>query len=172
MVKTASDTTKSAPSQKKQIKKQAKQEAKLQARIKQARQDAQKTEKKVARVQSKLADAQAHIHFLEERLSQLQSSRQFLNGTPAVSGNNQQAELPALDALVTEAEAPATQEEAIEELHQESLPPAEGRADVPAENQEPSSESAEAVNDEQSADSTPAEEKPGKTSDTTTAGEQ
>ncbi|GHO94431.1 hypothetical protein KSF_044790 [Reticulibacter mediterranei] len=148
MVKTT-DTTKPAPSQKKQTKKQAKRETKLQAKIKQARQDVQKAEKKVNRVQSKLADAQAHVFNLEEQLSQLQSSRQSLNGIPAASSNDQQAELPPLDMLVTEAEAPAAQEEAIEELHQESLPPVEGRADVPAdqpaatENQEPSSESTE-----------------------------
>jgi hypothetical protein len=144
MVKTA-DATKSAPSQKKQAKKQAKREAKLQAKIKQARQDVQKTEKKVGKVQSKLANAQAHVHDLEEQLSQLQSSRQSLNGTLTASSNDQQAELPPLDTLVTEAAAPAAQEEAIEELHQESLPPAEGRADVPVdqpaatENQESSS---------------------------------
>jgi len=149
MVKTASDAAKTASSQKKQLKKQAKREAKLQAKLEQARQGVQKTEKKIAKVQSKLADAQTHVHDLEEQLSQLQSARQSLNGTPAVSDTDQQNDLQPLDAQVAEAEAPTAQEEAIEELHEESLPPAEGRADVPAdqpaatENQEIPAEPAE-----------------------------
>jgi hypothetical protein len=131
MAKMVTDiSTTSAQDSKKQRKKQAKREAKLMLKLDQARQDVQKAEQKVAKAQANLEVAHNQVHDLEERLAQLHTSQE--NHVVAPGHPNGTPEQPVDTSYVT-------QQPATEQVHDtgEVVPPAEGRSDIPAGEENP-----------------------------------
>ena len=126
MAKTMS-TVDTAPSStngtKKQRKKQAKREAKTMLRLEQSRKDVQKAEQKVARAQAQLEARRTRLHNLEAEVEKMQKDESNSSGSAVNDGNTSQ-----------EQETAPTNEPV-------SLPPSEGRTDIP-QDQETSSDQA------------------------------
>jgi uncharacterized protein YllA (UPF0747 family) len=117
---------------KKQRKKQAKREAKLMLQIEEARKEVQKAEQKFSKAQANLAASREHLHELEEGLAQIHT-KQPEQPEPAVETTpvEQSYEHPEEIRVPDQGES-YTDREAVQELHQSSLPPVEGRSDIPA----------------------------------------
>ena len=117
--------TSDAQGTKKQRKKQARREAKLLLKLGQARDDMQKAEQKVAKAQARLEASRTHLHDLEAKVQEVHAPQG--EAQPEMSNANNGQPENATTNQVT------------------SLPPAEGRTDIPGDvPQKASSPSAEA----------------------------
>jgi len=147
MVKTMSNnvSSSSADETKKQHKKQAKREAKAMLAVEQAKQDVQKAEQKVAKFQARLEARVAHLHTLEAKLTRIRTSPQEPEiGTSGggVDGHQEQTEpaQAAVDANATDEPESTSPVNTTSPTDQEvSLPPVEGRPDIPQDQETTSS---------------------------------
>ena len=132
--------TTDAQETKKQRKKQARREAKLLLKLGQARDDVQKAEQKVAKAQARLEASRTHLRDLEAKVQEVHTPQG--EAQPEMSNaNNGQPE----NATTNQTSAPLTAKSSTPTNQVTSLPPAEGRADIPGDvPQEASSPSAEA----------------------------
>ncbi len=132
--------TSDAQGTKKQRKKQARREAKLLLKLGQARDDMQKAEQKVAKAQARLEASRTHLRDLETKVQEVHAPQ---GEAPAEmsNANNGQPE----NATTNQTSAPFTAESSTPTNQVTSLPPAEGRTDIPGDvPQKASSPSAEA----------------------------
>jgi len=161
---TNNQSSSSTDETKKQRKKQAKREAKAMLAVEQAKQDVQKAEQKVAKFQARLEACVAHLRTLEAKLTRIRTSPQG-PGTDAIgggvdghqeqsdpaqetasadAGSSQPVTITEEDEATTGAPVPASPVNIASPTEQEvSLPPAEGRADIP-QDQETAASDAEA----------------------------
>jgi chromosome segregation ATPase len=135
--------TSDAQETKKQRKKQAKREAKLLLELGQARDEVQRAEQKVAKAQARLEASRTHLRDLEAKVQGMHTPQE--EAQPENAMNNQTSASFTAESS-TDGSTPANQVT--------SVPPAEGRTDIPGDvPQETSSPSAEA--DPTSESSTP-----------------
>lgn len=115
---------------KKKRKKQAKLEAKMMLEIEQSRKEVQKAEQKFAKAQSNLEVSRSRLHELEERLAQIQGKQTEQPEAPVIPDLIEQSSKHPEAIRVPDQGESYEDREAIEELHQSSLPPVEGRSDI------------------------------------------
>jgi len=113
---------------KKQRKKQAKREAKLMLELEEARKDLQRAEQKFSKAQSNLEASRSRLHEIEEQLAQIRNrhTEEPPVGTTPVEQSYEHSE----EIRVPDQGESYTDRETVEELHQSSLPPVEGRSDI------------------------------------------
>ena len=117
---------------KQQRKKQAKREAKLMLQIEEARKEVKKAEQKFSKAQANLEASREHLHELEEGLAQIHNKHPEQPEAPVEATPVGQSYEHPEEIRVPDQGESYTDREAVEELHQSSLPPVEGRADIPA----------------------------------------
>jgi|SRR5689334_16465615 chromosome segregation ATPase len=105
-------------------KKQEKRKEKLLLKIEEARKEVKKAEQKFAKAQTNLEASRDRLRELEEGLAQIEAEPSVM----AVPGE-QSYEHPEEIKVPDQGES-YEDREVVEELHQSSLPPVEGRADI------------------------------------------
>jgi chromosome segregation ATPase len=105
-------------------KKQEKRKEKLLLKIEEARKEVKKAEQKFAKAQTNLEASRDRLRELEEGLAQIEAEPSVM----AVPGK-QSYEHPEEIKVPDQGES-YEDREVVEELHQSSLPPVEGRADI------------------------------------------
>lgn len=132
MVKTL-NAQQTAPAQdeaKKQRKKQAKREAKLMLELGDARKDVQRAEQKFSKAQSNLEASRSRLREIEEELAQIRDKHTEQSEPPVEAAPVEQSHQQLEETGVPDQGNSYEDNEAVEELHQSSLPPAEGRSDI------------------------------------------
>ena len=115
---------------KKQHKKQAKREAKLMLELEDARKDVQRAEQKFSKAQSNLEASRSHLHDIEEELAQIRGNQTAQPESPVVTAPAEQSkESPLEQTSIPDQGESYEDTEAVEALHQSSLPPVEGSSD-------------------------------------------
>ncbi|HEY4036694.1 MAG TPA: hypothetical protein VGL94_22285 [Ktedonobacteraceae bacterium] len=115
---------------KKQRKKQAKREAKLMLELGEARKDLQRAEQKFSKAQSNLEASRSRLHEIEEQLAQIRNRHTEQPEPPVGTTPVEQSYEHPEEIRVPDQGESYTDREAVEELHQSSLPPVEGRSDI------------------------------------------
>lgn len=116
----------------KQRKKQAKREAKLMLQIEEARKEVQKAEQKFSKAQANLEASRGRLRELEEGLVQIRKRHTEQPESPVEATPVERSYEHPEEISVPDQGESYTDREAVEELHQSSLPPVEGRSDIPA----------------------------------------
>ncbi len=105
-------------------KKQEKRKEKLLLKIEDARKEVKKAEQKFAKAQSNLEASRDRLRELEEGLAQIQPE------SPVTTAPGEQSYEHPEEIKVPDQGESYEDREVVEELHQSSLPPVEGRADI------------------------------------------
>jgi len=122
-----------APAQdeaKKQRKKQAKREAKLMLELGDARKDVQRAEQKLSKAQSNLEASRSRLREIEEELAQIRDKHTEQPEPPVGTAPVEQSHEQLEEMRVPDPGESYEDKEAVEELHQSSLPPVEGRSAI------------------------------------------
>ncbi len=114
---------------KKQRKKQAKREAKLMLRLEDAKKDVQRAQQKFAKAQSNLEACRGRLHELEEELGKIRERPAQQPESPVAEQPHEQSESSTPDKGDSYEDR-----EVVEQLHQSSPLPVEGRTDISIEN--------------------------------------
>jgi seryl-tRNA synthetase len=115
---------------KKQSKKQEKREAKMLIEVEEARKEVKKAEQKLAKAQSNLEASRIRLQELEEGLVQICKKHSEQPEPPVVTAPAEQSYEHPEEIKVPDQGESYEDREAVEELHQSSLPPVEGRSDI------------------------------------------
>jgi hypothetical protein len=115
---------------KKQRKKQAKREAKLMLELGDARKDVQRAEQKFSKAQSNLEASRSRLREIEEELARIRNKHTEQPVPPVGTAPEEQSHEQLEDTRVPDQGESYEDNEAVEELHQSSLPPVEGRSDI------------------------------------------
>lgn len=115
---------------KKKRKKQAKLEAKMMLEMEEARKEVQKAEQKFSKAQSNLEASRNRLRELEEGLAKIRGKITKQPESSVAAAPVEQSYAHPEEIGVPDQGESYTDGEAIEELHQSSLPPVEGRSDI------------------------------------------
>jgi DNA polymerase III delta prime subunit len=126
----AQQTNTAQDEDKKQQNKQIKRKEKLMLKIEEARKEVQKAEKKFAKAQSNLEASQSLLRELEEGLIQIREKHAEQPESPAATAPVERSYEHPQEIRVPDQGESYEDREVVEELHQSSLPPVEGRSDI------------------------------------------
>ena len=111
-------------------KKQKKREAKMLLEVEEARKEVKKAEQKLAKAQSNLEASRIHLQKLEEGFAQICKKHPEQPESPVVTTPAKQPYEHPEEIKVPDQGESYEDGEAVEELHQSSPPPVEGRSDI------------------------------------------